>query len=193
MRAFLVTAISAIAVSCAPNPSAPVSIMAMLYDQTNTLGPQQTTLQTIQSVASMSGSVATLYGGGAEILLDPNNAAAAEPRLILSPNADSRRALRQPRWRRHRRPHRQGPRALARRLSLVEHGHAVLELRAGVALLPEGLGHQDRPDVRSAAERHGAVLGRLRRTSRSPTPACKTRPTTRSSIRRSRPSSSCRS
>jgi len=84
MRAWVVTTIATIAVSCAPNPSAPVSIMAMLYDQTNTLGPQQTTLSTIQSISSMSGSVATLYGG-AEILLDPMNAQQQMP-TGLSPD-----------------------------------------------------------------------------------------------------------
>src|SRR6195256_1921572 len=60
--------------ACAPNPKAPVTIMAILYDQSNKLGPQQTQLQTISNVATMSGIIGSLVGGE-KIVLDPSNPA----------------------------------------------------------------------------------------------------------------------
>jgi hypothetical protein len=60
------------AISCAPNPQAPVSVMALLYGSNSKLGPKQTTLDTVKSVVKMQGSVVTLLGGGG-ITIDPND------------------------------------------------------------------------------------------------------------------------
>lgn len=57
---------------CAPNPKAPVDIMALLYNTGNKLGPRQTQLETIGNVAALKGSVVNLVGG-ASITLDSQN------------------------------------------------------------------------------------------------------------------------
>lgn len=62
-----------IALGCAPNPQAPVNIMALLYNNANKLGPRQTTLDTVQNVTALKGSVVNLVGSGG-ITLDPMDA-----------------------------------------------------------------------------------------------------------------------
>ena len=74
MRVFVWLVAAAMLDGCAPNPPAPVSIMAILYDQSNTLGPQQTQLQTVSNVTALTGTIGTLVGG-ASIILDPTNPA----------------------------------------------------------------------------------------------------------------------
>jgi hypothetical protein len=69
---FLIACLIVVAVSCAPNPSAPVSVMALLYGSNNKLGPQQTQLTTISSVVKLQGAVVN-FVGGAGITLDPND------------------------------------------------------------------------------------------------------------------------
>lgn len=54
---------------CSPNPKAPVTIMALLYDNANRLGPRQTELETLTQVAGLKGTVVNMVGG-ASIVVD---------------------------------------------------------------------------------------------------------------------------
>jgi hypothetical protein len=60
----------AVLCACQPNPKAPVTIMAMLVDNTNKLAPKQTQLQTVSSVVNLKGTVGDMVGG-AVITVDP--------------------------------------------------------------------------------------------------------------------------
>ena len=63
-----------LALGCGPNPKAPVTIMALLYNNANKLGPRETQLETITNVVGLKGSVVNLVGG-ASIVIDPSDPA----------------------------------------------------------------------------------------------------------------------
>lgn len=63
-----------LALGCGPNPKAPVTVMALLYNNANKLGPRETQLETVSNVVALKGSVVNLVGG-ASIVVDPNDPA----------------------------------------------------------------------------------------------------------------------
>jgi hypothetical protein len=76
MRKLVALAMVGLCASCEPATSGPVNIMAILYDQSNQLGPQQTTLTTLGNISHLKGIVGNMVGG-AQIIIDPNNPAQA--------------------------------------------------------------------------------------------------------------------
>ncbi len=60
--------------ACAPNPPAPVSVMAIVPSLTGTYETRQISLSTITSITALSGTVVTLVGG-AVVTIDPNDPA----------------------------------------------------------------------------------------------------------------------
>lgn len=71
MRLVVVVA-SLFVLACAPNPKAPVKVMALLLNNANTFGPRETELETISSIVGLKGSVVN-FVGGASIVLDPTD------------------------------------------------------------------------------------------------------------------------
>src|SRR5262245_36517636 len=63
-------------VGCAPNPKAPVSVMALLPNLAGKLGPKQSQLDTIQNVVGLQGS-AVKFLGNASIVFDSTDPAQA--------------------------------------------------------------------------------------------------------------------
>lgn len=58
--------------ACAPNPPAPVQVMALAPNQTGAYATVQVELKTLSSLANLKGSVAELLGG-ARVVVDPND------------------------------------------------------------------------------------------------------------------------
>lgn len=58
--------------ACAPNPPAPVQVMALAPNQTGAYATVQVELKTLSSLANLKGSVAELVGG-TRVVVDPND------------------------------------------------------------------------------------------------------------------------
>lgn len=73
MRALPLVALTlALAGACAPNPQAPVKVMAVTASASNAYGPNLVELKTIESITEVRGKVATFIGG-ARVVVDPND------------------------------------------------------------------------------------------------------------------------
>ncbi|MBZ4414184.1 hypothetical protein K8640_38775 [Myxococcus sp. XM-1-1-1] len=66
------TAVLGLAAGCAPDPSAPVKIRALVLSSNGQYIPEEVELKTVSDIVGLSGSVADLHGG-ARIVLDPND------------------------------------------------------------------------------------------------------------------------
>jgi hypothetical protein len=72
MRTLVALAMVGLCASCEPATSGPVNIMAILYDTSNQLGPQQTTLTTLGNISHLKGIPGNMVGG-AQIIIDSSN------------------------------------------------------------------------------------------------------------------------
>jgi hypothetical protein len=73
LRACRLTVVLALG-ACAPNPSAPVSVVAIVQGKDGTYAPATVQLNTLSEIVPMKGSVANVIGN-ARIVLDPNDPA----------------------------------------------------------------------------------------------------------------------
>lgn len=71
MRA-LVTALTLAALSCGPNPPAPVRVMAIVPSEANLYEPREVSLTTIGNLTNLTGSIAELTGV-ARVIVDAND------------------------------------------------------------------------------------------------------------------------
>ncbi len=72
MRPSILAALALLGVACAPNPAAPVNVMALIPTVKGNFSPFQTELTTIKSITNLQGTVATVKGG-ARVRIDPND------------------------------------------------------------------------------------------------------------------------
>ncbi|MBK7860307.1 MAG: hypothetical protein IPJ65_17195 [Archangiaceae bacterium] len=72
MRVAVAVLMVAFLVACGPNVKAPVTVMALLYNGSNKLGPKQTTLDTVTNITALKGTVVNLVGGAGVTVNDPD-------------------------------------------------------------------------------------------------------------------------